>query len=86
MDQKELEKIIEIAENQRRRAKKQNDEAKKRWETVSCRLPIGTKKRIEKTGFAVNGIINFAVLKLLESMENNGYSKEDVEKIFNKNK
>ena len=51
------------------KVKAQNESAKERWETVSCRLPKGTKERIAKKGLTVNGFINSLVLEKLAKME-----------------
>lgn len=59
----------EIAQKARSRAKRQNEAAKARWESVSCRLPLGTKDRIQALGYTVNGFLNFAVLAELEKLE-----------------
>lgn len=59
----------EIAEKARERAKKQNEAAKNNWDCISCRLPKGTKKRIQALGYTVNGFLNFAVLAGLEKLE-----------------
>ena len=59
----------EIAEKARERARKQNEAAKNNWDCVSCRLPKGTKKRIQAQGFAVNGFINSVVLAELKRLE-----------------
>lgn len=60
----------EIAEKARERARKQNEVAKNNWDCVSCRLPKGTKKRIQAQGFAVNSFINSVVLVELKRLEN----------------
>lgn len=59
----------EIAQKARSRAKRQNEAAKARWESVSCRLPLGTKDRIQALGYTVNGFLNSAVLAELERLE-----------------
>lgn len=59
----------EIAEKARERAKKQNEAAKNNWDCISCRLPKGTKKRIQALGYSVNGFLNAAVLAELEKLE-----------------
>lgn len=61
----------EIAEKARERTKKQNERAKETWDNVSCRLPKGTKERITRSGFTVNGFINTCVLEKLKQVENN---------------
>ena len=38
----------EIMDEHKAKVKAQNESAKERWETVSCRLPKGTKERIAK--------------------------------------
>ena len=65
-EQKELDELREKERKQKERIKRQNEEAKKRWETVSCRLPKGTKARIEETGETLNGLINRLVLGFLD--------------------
>lgn len=59
----------EIAQKARERAKRQNEAAKARWTSVSCRLPLGTKDRIQALGYTVNGFLNSAVLAELERLE-----------------
>ena len=63
----EQQKIIDA---QRDRVKRQNERAKTAWDTVSCRLPKGTKDRIVSKGLTVNGFINELVLEELERLEN----------------
>ena len=58
------------------RIKAQNESAKNRWETVSCRLPIGTKARITAAGETVNGLINKLVLAELARIERGGRSAD----------
>lgn len=73
MTKAELEKQLEeqkiIVEKQRERVKKQNERAKENWDTVSCRLPKGTRKRITDMGLTVNGFINSLVLEELDRRE-----------------
>ena len=73
MTKKELEKQLadqqKIIEAQKARIKAQNESAKERWETVSCRLPVGTKERIKAQGLTLNGIINATVLAELDRLE-----------------
>lgn len=59
----------EIAEKARERAKKQNEAAKNNWDCISCRLPKGTKDRIQALGYTVNGFLNSIVLAELEKLE-----------------
>lgn len=59
----------EIAEKARERAKKQNEAAKNNWDCISCRLPKGTKDRIQALGYTVNGFLNIIVLSELEKLE-----------------
>ena len=61
---------IEMLEKYKKRVKDQNEAAKKNWDTVSCRLPKGTKDRIKALGLTVNGVINDSVLSFLEQAEN----------------
>lgn len=67
--EKQLKKQQEIIDKQRERVKLQNEKAKENWDTVSCRLPKGTKDRIKSLGLTVNGLINDVVLRELEIME-----------------
>lgn len=59
----------EIMDEHKAKVKAQNESAKERWETVSCRLPKGTKERIAEKGLTVNGLINSLVLEKLAKME-----------------
>ena len=61
---------IEMLEKYKKRVKAQNEAAKENWDTVSCRLPKGTKGRIKALGLTVNGVINDCVLKFLNTAEN----------------
>jgi hypothetical protein len=65
----QLEEQQKIIERQKNRVKNQNERAKQNWDTVSCRLPKGTKERITNQGFTVNGFINTLVLKRLKQLE-----------------
>lgn len=72
----------EIAEKARERARKQNEAAKNNWDCITCRLPKGTKERIQAQGLTINGFVNGLVLAELERLEaptaptNNGDSSE----------
>ena len=59
-----------MLEKYKKRVKAQNEAAKENWDTVSCRLPKGTKDRIKALGLTVNGVINDCVLKFLNTAEN----------------
>ena len=67
--EKQLQEQQEIIDRQRKRVKDQNEKAKEKWDTVSCRLPSGTKKRITEKGLSVNGFINSLVLEELDRLE-----------------
>lgn len=67
--EKQLKEQQEIIDKQRERVKSQNEKAKENWDTVSCRLPKGTKDRIKALGLTVNGLINDVVLRELETIE-----------------
>ena len=73
----------EIAEKARERARKQNEAAKNNWDCITCRLPKGTKKRIQAQGLTINGFVNELVLAELKRLEaptapkNNGDSSEE---------
>lgn len=68
---KELEEKQKIIDEQKKKIRDQNEAAKKKWETVSCRLPKGTKDRIKNNKLTINGFINTLVLEKLEELENN---------------
>ena len=68
--QKQLQEQKEIIDKQKKRIKNQNEKAKKNWDTVSCRLPKGTRERITGKGLTVNGFINSLVLNELDRLEN----------------
>lgn len=68
--EKQLKEQQEIIDKQKERVKTQNEKAKENWDTVSCRLPKGTKDRIKALGLTVNGLINDVVLRELDTMEN----------------
>ena len=59
----------EIAEKARERARKQNEAAKNNWDCITCRLPKGTKERIQAQGLTINGFVNQLVLAELERLE-----------------
>lgn len=67
--EKQLEEKQKIIDEHKARIKAQNESAKERWETVSCRLPKGTKARINALGLTINGVINESVLAYLDCME-----------------
>ena len=67
--EKQLEEQQKIIDRQRKRVKNQNEKAKENWDTVSCRLPKGTRKRITDKVLTVNGFINALVLKELNRLE-----------------
>ena len=67
--EKQLQEQQEIIDRQRKRVKTQNEKAKENWDTVSCRLPKGTRKRITDKGLTVNGFINSLVLEELDRLE-----------------
>lgn len=68
--EKQLEEQQKIIDRHKARVKAQNEKAKENWDTVSCRLPSGTKDRIKALGLTVNGLINSALLAELERLEN----------------
>jgi hypothetical protein len=70
MNKAEIQYLQEKEKARKERVKRQNEQAKNTWETVSCRLPIGTKKRIENQGFSINGLINKLILAELDKLEN----------------
>ena len=48
--EKQLKEQQEIIDKHKKRIKEQNEKAKENWDTVSCRLPSGTKDRIKALG------------------------------------
>lgn len=42
----------------KKRIRKQNMEAKKKWASITCRIPIGSKEEIVKRGETINGLVN----------------------------
>lgn len=67
--EKQLQEQQKIIDKQKERVKTQNEKAKENWDTVSCRLPKGTKERITEKGLSINGFINSLVLEELERLE-----------------
>lgn len=74
--QKQLQEQRDIINKHKARVKAQNEAAKNRWDTVSCRLPKGTKDRIKAQGLKVNGLINRLVLAELDRLESAGPAPE----------
>lgn len=60
-------KLIDQAERQRERVKRQNEAAKNNWDCVSLKLPKGTKEAIKERGESVNGLINKLVLEWIKN-------------------
>lgn len=81
--QKQLQEQNEIIDKQKKRIKRQNEKAKEKWDTISCRLPKGTRKRITDKGLTVNGFINALVLKELDKIETNKWLQLFIDLITN---
>lgn len=79
--EKQAKEQKELIEKHKAKVKAQNESAKGRWDTVSCRLPVGTKKRIEAQGLSINGLINKLVLAELDRLENGGVVVEPIQPI-----
>lgn len=47
------------------RIRKQNMEAKKKWASITCRIPIESKDEIVKRGETINGLVNKLIAKWL---------------------
>lgn len=79
--EKQLKEQQEIIDKHKARIKAQNEAAKEKWDTVSCRLPHGTKDRVKALGLTVNGLINSSLLAELDRLEENAREnkKENVE-------
>lgn len=67
--EKQLREQQKIIDAHKARVKSQNEKAKENWETVSCRLPSGTKKRVKALGLTMNGLINSSLLSELDRLE-----------------
>lgn len=63
----EQKKLLDQAERQRERVKRQNEAARNNWDCVSLKLPKGTKEAIKERGETVNGLINKLVANWLEN-------------------
>ena len=75
------EELVQYAEGQKRKIKIQNENAKKNWDSVSCRLPKGTVQRVKNHGLTVNGLINRLVLQELERLDGGGNAeRQETEK------
>ena len=60
-----------IIENYKKRIKRQNEKAREKWDSITCKLPKGTKDRIQAQGLTINGFVNQLVLEKLDELENN---------------
>ena len=47
-----------IIENYKKRIKRQNEKARENWDSITCKLPKGTKDRIQAQGLTINGFVN----------------------------
>lgn len=56
------------------RIRKQNIEAKKKWASITCRIPIGSKDEIVKRGETINGLVNKLIA---EWIAENSETKKD---------
>lgn len=69
MNKEQMNDLVRKEEQRKARIKRQNEAAKNKWETVSCRLPKGTKKRVERAGKTLNGLINQLIIAELDRLE-----------------
>ena len=60
-----------IIENYKKRIKRQNEKARESWDSITCKLPKGTKDRIQAQGLTINGFVNQLVLEKLDELEKN---------------
>ena len=60
-----------IIENYKKRIKRQNEKARENWDSITCKLPKGTKDRIQAQGLTINGFVNQLVLDKLDQLEKN---------------
>ena len=58
-----------IIENYKKRIKRQNEKARENWDSITCKLPKGTKDRIQAQGLTINGFVNQLVLERLDELE-----------------
>lgn len=65
-----------IIENYKKRIKRQNEKARENWDSITCKLPRGTKDRIQAQGLTINGFVNQLVLEKLDELENNNNNNE----------
>lgn len=65
MDEKEKKKL----ERLNARYKRQNEAIGEKYDRASVIFPKGTKRRIEKLGLSINGLINRLVLAELDRLE-----------------
>lgn len=76
--------IIKQADRYRERIRNQNQAAKANWDTVSCRLPKGTKDIIRERGESVNGLINRLILEWIENNGQNASSLTNARETSNR--
>jgi phosphoketolase len=69
MIKSDIDELKKREEQRKARVKRQNEAAKNKWETVSCRLPKGTKARVERSGKTLNGLINQLIIAELDRLE-----------------
>ena len=67
LSEKEKEELLAQALKRKEAVKKQNEKSKDRWDSVTIRLPKGTKDQIVSKGETVNGLINRLVLEWLDN-------------------
>lgn len=60
------------------RIRKQNIEAKKKWASITCRIPIGSKEEIVKRGETINGLVNKLIA---EWISENPETKKEPESV-----
>ena len=79
MTKSEMQDIIDAQratiDAQRARVKRQNDAAKAKYDCISCKLPKGTKQRIEARGLKVNPFITALVIAELDRLETAGQAE-----------
>ena len=60
------------------RIRKQNMEAKKKWASITCRIPIGSKEEIVKRGETINGLVNKLIAEwIAENPETKKYPEPE---------
>lgn len=80
MTKKEMQEKLD---KRTRKAKEQNEEAKKYWYNATCRISKEVKARIDALGLSVNGAINDALPPYLELVEQLQQEQDEPRTVYN---